>query len=155
MSVVDLAPVVKTLELRRSAIDAFRMYVHEAAHWWPLETHALSPENNTQVIGLTVEPRVGGRVYEIAADGREFDWGEVLAYESGSRFAMTWQLGRPRAQSGEVEVRFEPIGEISCRITLTHSGWERMGEKGSQLRDGYDAGWSSVFGERFADYAKG
>jgi hypothetical protein len=153
MSVIELAPVVKTLEIKRSADDAFRMYVHEGAKWWPLDTHALSPENNTKAVDLIVEPRVGGRVYEVAEDKREFDWGEVLAYESGRRFAMTWQLGRARAQSGEIEVLFEPLGPSSCRITLTHTGWERMGEEGPPMRAGYDAGWGQVFGERFADYA--
>lgn len=154
MSVVDLAPVVKTLELQRSAADAFRIYVHEAAKWWPLATHALSPENNTTAIDHIVEPRIGGRVYEVAEDGRTFDWGEVLAYEPGRRFAMTWQLGQPREQSGEVEVRFEPRGPDACLVTLTHTGWERMGERGAQMREGYAMGWASVFGDRFADYAR-
>lgn len=153
MSVIELAPVVKTLELKRSADDAFRIYVHEASKWWPLESHALSPENGTKAIDHIVEPRVGGRVYEVAEDGRQFDWGEVLAYEPGRRFAMTWQLGQPRAQSGDVDVAFEPTGPNSCRVMLTHSGWERMGEKAQQMRQGYDMGWASVFGERFANYA--
>lgn len=153
MSVVDLAPVIKTLELKRSAADAFRIYVHEGAKWWPLETHALSPENGTKAVDLIVEPRVGGRVYEVAADGRTFDWGEVLAYEPGVRFAMTWQLGQPRAQSGDVEVVFQSTGAETCRVTLTHSGWERMGEKGQQMREGYNTGWQGVFGERFASVA--
>jgi uncharacterized protein YndB with AHSA1/START domain len=154
MSVIELAPVVKTLELKRSADDAFRIYVHEAAKWWPLDTHALSPENNTKAIDHIVEPCVGGRVYEVAEDGRTFEWGEVLTYEPGRRFAMTWQLGQPRAQSGEVDVVFEPTGAETCRVTLTHSGWERMGDKGQQMREGYTMGWASVFGERFAKYAK-
>ena len=153
MSVVELAPVVKTLELKRSATDAFQMYVHDAAKWWPLETHALSPENNTKAIDHIVEPRVGGRVYEVAYDGRTFEWGEVLAYEPGQRFAMTWQLGRARNASGEVEVVFEPTGAESCRITLTHSGWDRMGADGETMRNGYNMGWDGVFGERFANYA--
>jgi len=155
MSVIELAPVVKTLELRRSAADAFRIYVHQAAQWWPLDTHALSPSNNTKAVDHVVEPRIGGRVYEIAADGREFDWGEVLAYEPGRRFAMTWQLGRMRNVSGEVEVLFEPTGAASCRITLTHSGWDRMGADAQTMRNGYNQGWESVFGERFANYAQG
>jgi uncharacterized protein YndB with AHSA1/START domain len=118
MSVIELAPVVKTLELKRSADDAFRIYVHEAAKWWPLETHALSPENNTKAIDLIVEPHIGGRVYEVAENGRTFDWGEVLAYEPGRRFAMTWQLGRARDASGEVDVIFEPTGPRAAALRL-------------------------------------
>lgn len=153
MSVIELAPVVKTLELKRSAADAFRIYVHEASKWWPLETHALAPENNTKAVELVVEPRIGGRVYEIAEDGRQFEWGEVLAYEPGRRFAMTWQLGRMRNNAGEVEVLFEPTGAESCRVTLTHSGWERLGPEGQNMRNGYNSGWDIVFGERFGNFA--
>lgn len=154
MSVVELAPVVKTLEVRRSAADCFRMFVHETANWWPLESHALAPSNSTKAVALVVEPRIGGRVYEVTEDGREFDWGEVLIYEPGGRFAMTWQLGRARNISTEVDVRFEPITETSCRVTLTHSHWERLGDEADANRGGYDSGWASVFGERFADYVR-
>lgn len=154
MSVVEIAPVVKTLEIKRSAQDTFRMYVHEAAKWWPLETHAISPEHGTRAVDHVVEPRVGGRIYEIAEDGRTFDLGEVLIYEPGRRFAMSWQLGQPRDVSGEVEVRFDPVSDNSCRLTLTHSGWERMGDKGREMREGYNQGWESVLGQTFMDYVR-
>ena len=151
-NVVEIAPVVKTVTLKRAAADAFRIFVHETDKWWPLETHALAPENNTKAIALIVEPHVGGRVYERTEDGREFDWGEVLAYEPGMRFAMTWQLGRPRASSGEIDVRFEAMSENTCRVTLTHSGWERV-ENGEQMREGYNAGWGEIVERRFAAFA--
>ncbi len=151
MSVIEIAPIVKTLDVRRSAADAFRMFVHEMDKWWPLETHALGPENNTKAVGIEVEPRAGGRVIETCADGRAFDWGEVIAYEPGRRFAMTWQLGHAREASGEVEVMFDANGD-GCRVTLRHTGWERMGENGAKMREGYDMGWGDVFARRFADY---
>lgn len=154
MSVVELAPIVKSIEVRRSAADCFRIYVHEASRWWPLDSHALSPSNGSKAIAHVVEPRVGGRVYEVAEDGREFDWGEVLAYEPGRRFAMTWQLGRPRLEAGEVEVVFEPTGDESCRLTLTHSGWERLTEQAGETREGYNKGWAVVFEQTFKRYAE-
>lgn len=67
---------------------------------------------------------------------------------------MTWQLGRTRETSGEVDVRFEPTGANSCRVTLVHGGWDRMGAEGPPMRAGYDVGWGQVFAERFADYAR-
>lgn len=152
MSVIEIAPVVKTLDVRRSAADAFRVFVHEMDRWWPLETHALAPENKTKAIALVVESHPGGRVYEKTEDGRTFDWGEVLVFEPGARFAMTWQLGRAREASGEVEVRFEPTSAQSCRVTLVHTGWERM-EDGAKMREGYNMGWGEVFGRRYAALA--
>lgn len=151
MSVLEIAPVVKTIEVRRSASEAFRVFTDEMGKWWPLGTHALSPENGTKAVTILVEPHVGGRVLECAEDGREFHWGDVLAYEPGQRFAMTWQLGRTRKNSGEVEVVFEATGDQACRVTLTHSGWERM-EDGARAREGYNMGWIGVFEHGFADY---
>jgi hypothetical protein len=150
MSAVEIAPVVKTIEVRRSAVDAFRIFTEEMSAWWPLGTHALSPENGAKAVAVIVEPRVGGRVIECADDGRQFHWGDVLIFEPGRRFAMTWQLGRVREKSGEVEVLFAPINETSCRVTLTHTGWERM-DDGARLREGYDIGWAGVFENAFAN----
>jgi uncharacterized protein YndB with AHSA1/START domain len=154
MSVVEIAPVVKSIDVRRPAADAFRMFVAEMDKWWPLAMHALSPENGTKAVAIVVDARVGGRVIERAEDGREFHWGDVLAYEPGRRFAMTWQLGRAREKSGEVEVVFEAAGEGACRVTLTHSGWERM-DDGARMREGYNMGWAGVFEVGFAGYANG
>ena len=44
--------------------------------------------------------------------GEERDWGEVLAYEPGTRVAFSFQLGRPRDKSGEVEVRDQFGGQF-------------------------------------------
>lgn len=40
----------------------------------------------------------------------------------------------------------------ACRVTLTHSGWERM-EDGAQMREGYSVGWENIIERIFADYA--
>jgi hypothetical protein len=32
-------------------------------------------------------------------------------------------------------------------VTLTHSGWETLGEEGPKTRDGYDGGWNGVLAE--------
>jgi uncharacterized protein YndB with AHSA1/START domain len=151
MNVLEIAPVVKTIDVRRSAADAFRIFTAEMGAWWPLGTHALSPENGTKAVAVIVEPRVGGRVIERGEDGREFHWGDVLAYEPGRRFVMTWRLGRAREKSGEVEVVFSSLDNVSCRVTLTHSGWDRM-EDGGRLREGYNMGWIGVFEHAYAQH---
>lgn len=154
MSVVELAPVVKTVDVRRSARDAFRIFTEEMTAWWPMATHtrAKTAEGQTTVL-VTVEPRVGGRVYETLADGAELEWGKVTSYAPGESFAMLWTMGRPAPQHTDVSIRFEPLGADSCRVTLTHENWERMGEEAERLRNGYNSGWATVFEKGFADYA--
>ena len=36
MSVIELAPVVKSIDVRRSAADAFRIFTEQISAWWPL-----------------------------------------------------------------------------------------------------------------------
>jgi hypothetical protein len=38
-------------------------------------------------------------------------------------------------------------------VTLTHGGWEALGEIGPLLRQEYVPGWRLVFGQRFAEFA--
>jgi hypothetical protein len=154
MSVVELGPIEKTVEVRRSAADAFRVFTSEISRWWPMATHTRAMSAEGQVtIGVTIEPRVGGRIYETLQDGVELDWGEVEAYEPGTLFAMRWTLGRPIEQSTNVSVRFEPITDESCRVTLTHENWERMGMEAEKLRNAYNNGWATVFENGFGGYA--
>ncbi len=154
MSVVEIAPIVKTIDVRRSAAEAFRIFTAEISTWWPKETHTRAKTADGEVTErVTIEPRVGGRIYETLNDGRELEWGEVSAYEPGKFFAMQWRMGRPAAQSTDISVRFEPLGDASCRVTLTHENWERMGEEGAKLRENYNNGWATVFNQRYGDFA--
>jgi hypothetical protein len=154
MSVVELAPVVKTIDVRRSAADAFHLFTDQISAWWPMMTHTRAKTAAGEVtVRVTIEPRVGGRIYETLHDGRELEWGEVSAYEPGALFAMKWLLGRPAEQVTDVSVRFEALSAQSCRVTLTHENWERMGEEAAKLRDAYNNGWVKVFEQGFGELA--
>jgi hypothetical protein len=154
MSVVELAPVVKSIDVRRSTGDAFRIFTQEITAWWPMASHTRAKTaDGERTVSITIEPRVGGRVYETLHDGRELEWGEVSAYEPGALFALKWRLGRPAEQTTDVSVRFEPLSPQSCRVTLTHENWERMGEEAEKLRGAYNGGWVTVFEKGFGGYA--
>ena len=154
MSVVELGPIVKTIDVKRSAADAFRLFTEEVTHWWPIKTHSRAKDAAGEVtVKVEIEPRVGGRIYETLNTGEERDWGEVLAYEPGARVRFLFQMGRPKAESGEVEVRFEPLSDASCRVTLTHAHWERLGERAEEMREAFASGWEPVFVEGFGGYA--
>lgn len=154
MTVVEVAPIVKTLSIKRPAADAFRLFTEEIAAWWPMTTHTRARDAAGEVtVHVAFEPRVGGRLYERLNTGEERDWGEVLAFEPGRRVAFTFQMGRPRERSGEVEVCFEPLDEKSCRVTLTHAHWERLGEEAAAFRERFDGGWETTFVKGFGAFA--
>ena len=154
MSSVEIAPIVKTIEVTCTAPEAFRLFTEEMGRWWPLETHTrAATTEGEKPVGVTVEPRVGGRVFETLQNGAELDWGQVITYQPGELFAMSWQLDRPSSQATAVRVSFQPLDEVSCRVTLTHEGWERLGDEAGRLHDAYTSGWSGVFEQCFGEFA--
>jgi uncharacterized protein YndB with AHSA1/START domain len=124
MSIVKLGPVVKSIDVRRPPSEAFRLFTEEISAWWPMKNHS-----------------------------RAKDWGEVLAYELGHRVVFSFQMGRPKEKSGEVEVRFDPLDAGTCRVTLTHSHWERLGDEAEAMRRSFSGGWEFVFVDGFGAYA--
>jgi len=154
MNVVELAPLVKTIEVRRTAEDAFRLFTQEINAWWPMATHSRAiTAAGERTVRIDFELRVGGRIWETLSTGEEREWGEVLALESGRRVVFSFQMGRPKDQAGEVEVRFDAIDAETCRVTLTHSHWERYGEEGPVMRGRFAGGWEGVFVEGFGGLA--
>ena len=54
-----------------------------------MKSHSLAPSGQKDVV---IEPRAGGRWYEIGNDGAEQDWGKVVAYEAPERLLLIWPL---------------------------------------------------------------
>ena len=91
----------------------------------------------------TMECRVGGTISETRADGETAVWGTVLAFDAPKLVRFTWHPGREPDTAQEVEVTFAEH-EGGTRVELTHTGWDRLGEKAEETRSGYDSGWDFV-----------
>jgi len=132
--------------------DAFRAFTEEIGLWWRRAT----PYWNDAERGLTVqiEPGIGGRFLEVydLDTGEGFEIGRVTAWEPGRRFAMTWtQVGWRDGVTTDIDVSFEPLDD-GTRVTLEHTGFERVGPGGDEFRAGYSMGWKEVLGW-FAEHA--
>jgi uncharacterized protein YndB with AHSA1/START domain len=119
---------------------AFELWANETSRWWPAD-HTVSA---TTGLTVTIEPRQGGRIYERTTDGTEHDWGRVVAWEPPRRLAYTWHLAQDPADATEVEIVFEPVDVGGTRVVITHSGWERLGARGAELRGRNQMGWSTL-----------
>lgn len=151
MTVVEIAPVVKSIEVARSAADAFRIFTADIGAWWPTKTHTRAKTAAGEVTqGVTIEPRAGGRVYETLTDGRALEWGEVQAFQPGEMLSIVWRMRAKAEEWSLVTVRFEALGAARCRVTLTHDHWENLGPDAASARESYSNGWVKVFDECFA-----
>jgi uncharacterized protein YndB with AHSA1/START domain len=144
--VAGTEPIVLSIELPVTPARAFEWFAPNFASWWPVATHSLGRSTTTEV-QLQCEP--GGAIEERSADGPWHRWGTVEAYEPGGRLRFNWHPGRDPESAQWVEVVFEPHAG-GTRATLTHGGWEALGEIAPILRREYAAGWQYVFGEAYA-----
>ena len=132
MSTTVTEAIRKTVLVDFTPEEAFDLFTARIAAWWPVRTHSYGGE---QVTNVVLEPRAGGRLYEVTEAGEQ-DWGTVLAWEPPGRLLLDWQIGG--ACGTEVEVTFVPEGPGS-RVVLEHRGFGASGP-----RDRYSSGWDVV-----------
>jgi uncharacterized protein YndB with AHSA1/START domain len=148
-----------TLSIKKQlAVDApieraFRVFTANMGAWWPKEHHI----GKSPLKDCVVEPKAGGRWYEVTEDGGTCEWGQVLAYDPPRRLVLAWQLNAafefdPKLVT-EVEVRFSALGPSRTQVDFEHRNIERFGETAPKLRDLMDGGWGQIM-ESFARTAR-
>jgi uncharacterized protein YndB with AHSA1/START domain len=135
-------PVVKSVVFRGQPERAFDRLTLDIGQWWPLGTHSLGEDPNATLAFESLAP--GARLIETLADGTAHVWGSVIESDPPSRLVFTWHVGRSPDLAQTIEVRFQPVDLDRTRVTLTHSGWERLGQAGAAMRENYDNGWVVV-----------
>ena len=140
-------PVVKTVTVRCPPEKAFRHFTEGIGAWWPLARIHVAPDPAT----CTLEPRVGGRVFERATSGVETPWGTVLVWEPPHRLSFSWDIGFEK-EKARIDVSFTRAGD-GTEVRLAHTGWEHLGEAAAKMRESYNKGWVTVFEECYANYA--
>jgi len=149
-----LDPVVKTISVPCTVTEAFQFFTAGIHQWWPLGGFSVSAERRSGKAELCAfEPRVGGRIYERSDNGEEYEWGRVLEWNPPQSLRFTWYPARTAETAQEIEVTFAEE-DAQTRITLMHSGWEKLGERAQTAREQYRKGWDTVFGECYGNFAR-
>lgn len=146
---MSIEPVRHSVEVACPPSRAFALFTSNMGRWWPgARTPAANP-----AVDVVVEPEVGGRWYEVDAQGHETQWGKVVAYDVPTRLVLGWQLGRDFQYEPdlitEVEILFTPTASGGTRVALEHRNLERFGDYALERRAQVDGGWPS----RLADFA--
>jgi hypothetical protein len=133
----DPTVVRSSISVGVSIERAFAVFTSQMGSWWHPEHHI----NDAPMAALILEPRVGGRWYELGTDGSQCDWGVVLAWEPHRHFAVSWHL--------DGDFRYDPDGDHASRVDvwfrvqddgmtlveLAHSGLDHHGPTWRRLRD--------------------
>jgi uncharacterized protein YndB with AHSA1/START domain len=139
---VTIAPVRKSVRVNASQGHAFEVFTSGLGRWWPRNATI----GKAPMKAAVLEPRLGGRWYELGEDGSEADVGRILVWEPPRRFVVSWNINRhwqpDPAVSTEVEVRFVADGPDATLVELEHRKFEQMGaEAGASMRKDVDGGW--------------
>jgi uncharacterized protein YndB with AHSA1/START domain len=125
---------------------AFDLFTNRMAEWWPANHHLA----NSPVVAMTVEPRVGGRMFDTCEDGSESAWGQVTEWDPPAGFGFawmisgTWQLETDVEKASRVTVTFTAEGD-KTRVSVVHKEFWRLGEGGHGMAGAVGAadGWGS------------
>jgi uncharacterized protein YndB with AHSA1/START domain len=118
------APIAHEYSLRCGADSAFAVYTERIGEWWDPRYTANAETLRT----VTIEPKVGGRVYAVHGDLGEDDWGEVTVWEPGRRLVHTFSLAQDPRHPSEVAVEFVSGGSSGSAaggstLRFAHGGW--------------------------------
>jgi uncharacterized protein YndB with AHSA1/START domain len=134
---------------------AFRVFTADMTAWWPRDHHI----GAVPMAAAVLEPRTGGRWYELGEDGSDCQWGLVLAWDPPHHVGLSWHLDGdfrydPDARrSSRVDVRFRSQADGSTLVELTHSDLDRHGPSWQRLRGSVSGGWQTILG-RYRDRAR-
>lgn len=144
-----IEPVRKSIRVRASAQQAFRVFTEEMDSWWP-RTHHIGTSPMTRVV---VEGRPMGAIYSEQEDGTICGWGTVLIWDPPYRFVMAWRIDpvwhyeMDLAKCSEVELRFLPTDDgATTLVELEHRDFQRHGTGAAGMREQVNAegGWGSL-----------
>lgn len=115
---METAPITFERALACSPEHAFAEYTERIGEWWDAR-YTANPDTLERV---TIEPRVGGRVFATHADLGRHDWGDVTAWEPGRRLVHSFTLAQDPHHPSEVTAVFEPEPGGS-KLRFAHGGW--------------------------------
>jgi uncharacterized protein YndB with AHSA1/START domain len=136
--------------------EAFRLFTHGFASWWPPEYSW----SGKALLTIGLEPFEGGRCTEHGPKGFECDWGRVLVWSPPQRLVIAWQIGPHREpqpdpeNASTVEVLFISESPGTTRLLLTHRDFRRHGKGAARYRQalGSELGWPLIL-NRFLEAA--
>lgn len=139
-------PIVKAVTVAVLPAQAFETFTAHIARWWPGHNHSVSAGQGAKPQSIVLEPKIDGAIYEILPDGMRSDWGIVQNWSPPDGLSMTWHPGGTADKATLVAIAFRAV-DVGTEVTLTHSGWDVLGDAAAGLAHQYSTGWDYVLGD--------
>jgi len=152
---LKLEPIRRSIVVRCSVEQAFRVFTQGLSSWWPLDSHSRAVDEELPgviPVGVEMEPRVDGQVLERLSSGELLSWGRIMVWDPPARLVIAWKPNKKPHPPTELELSFRAEGG-GTRVLLEHRGWERLGNAAEKIRAGYVQGWPKVFDARYGEAA--
>jgi uncharacterized protein YndB with AHSA1/START domain len=137
---MSVAPVISKVSVKAKPARAFELFFNHMGEWWR------TCDGEKPFVAMVLEPKAGGRWYERDAQGKESEWGRVLAYEPPYRLLLGWGFGAdfkydPNILT-EVELTFMANASGGTDVLLEHRNLERFGTEAAKVAAGVGGGWT-------------
>jgi uncharacterized protein YndB with AHSA1/START domain len=135
--------VAAEVEVPVDPATAFALYVTRPGRRHPKDGLSGAPAE------IIYEPLAGGRWYERADDGREYEWGKVIEWDPPHRLILAWMVGASTGEwafdpdpthASRAEITFQST-EHGTRVRVEHSGFEAHGSGAASIKRGASRGW--------------
>jgi DNA-binding transcriptional ArsR family regulator/uncharacterized protein YndB with AHSA1/START domain len=112
----------------------FEALTRNVSAWWG------PPYLHGDATDLVLEPRIGGRLYEVWGEDEGVLWATVTSLRRPRELRLTGPMGMPEPTHGVVTFQLEPQADATS-VRLLH---EAFGKIGKQTRASYEAGWKDL-----------
>jgi DNA-binding transcriptional ArsR family regulator len=119
----------------------------ETAAWWPAGFYV-----GPSPVRFTIEPRVGGRVFEDWGDGEGALWATVVAIRTATALEWVGDLAARYGGPGRSFTRFEL--EANEDGTLLRFRDDTTGDLGARTGEHMAKGWTQLIEDSFKDYVE-
>jgi uncharacterized protein YndB with AHSA1/START domain len=143
-----LKPITKTIIVPLTPDAAFKCYTRDISRWWPLKTHSLG---GASAASCTIEPEVGGRIFERETSGVEHLWGTVTIWQPPHRLIHSWRPQGVLDNATMVTLTFVPVDSGRTRLDLIHSGWQSSDADSYKY---YQTDWDIVLREGYLQHTR-
>lgn len=132
----------ESLVIGTTVVHAFDGFTDAVHLWWPVGTESSFGEGSHVAF-------LRDHLVEESEDGEEVIWADIVDWQSPTRIQLEWTLGQESHAPLDVEIRFDPETDSSCRVTIAFDQIQDV-----QSISGFDCDWPLILA-RFARFMGG